>query len=134
VAYPHPVRIEQVPGEPFGLAILPEPSTVSGPAIASLATGIGSLLVMAVVWFFGLIGADGGWGGPVSGAFAVLAVLLGSAASVLGGIALRVIRGTRQMKGRVNAIMGIICGGTGVLMAVAGVVIAIVLSAPDLAR
>jgi hypothetical protein len=33
------------------------------------------------------------------------------------------------MRGRGNAIAGMICGGSGVLLAVAGVVIAIVLSA-----
>lgn len=129
MAYPQPVRIEVVPGEPFGLAILPAPTTMSGPAIGSLLAGIGSLLVTGVVWCFGLFGAKDGWGGLVSGAFAVLAVLLGVAGLALGGIALRIIRGTRQMKGRGNAISGIICGGAGVLLAVAGVVIAIVLSA-----
>lgn len=127
--YPYPVRVEPVPGEPFGLAILPVPSTMSGLAIGSLVSGIGSLLVASVVWCFGLIGADGGWGGLVSGAFCVLAVLLGIAALTLGIIALRTIRGTRHMKGRGNAIAGMICGGAGVVLAVAGVVIAIVLSA-----
>jgi hypothetical protein len=129
VAYPHPVRIEPVPGEPFGLAILPAPSTMSGLAIGSLTSGIGSLLVTSVVWCFGLLGADGGWGGLVSGAFGVLAVLLGLAGLALGTIALRTIRRTQNMKGRGNAIAGMICGGAGVLLALAGVVIAIVLSA-----
>jgi hypothetical protein len=133
VPYPQPVRIEPVPGEPFGLAILPAPSTMSGPAIGSMISGIGSLLVAGVVWCFGLVGAKYGWGGLVSGAFAVLTVLLGVAALALGGIALRVIRGTRQMKGRGNAIAGMICGGAGVLLAVAGVAIAIVLSAQSTA-
>jgi hypothetical protein len=129
VAYPHPVRVETVPGEPFGLAILPAPTTMSGLAIGSLVTGISALLVTGVVWCFGLVGADGGWGGLVSGAFGVLAVLLGAAGVALGVIALRTIRRTQQMKGRGNAITGIICGGAGVALAVAGVVVAIVLSA-----
>lgn len=129
VAYPQPVRVEPVPGEPFGLAILPAPTTTSGLGVGSLIAGSGSLLVTGAVWCFGFVGAQGGWGGLVAGAFTVLAVLLGVAALGLGFGSLRAMRGTRQMRGKGNAIAGMICGGAGVVLAVAGVVIAIVLSA-----
>jgi hypothetical protein len=128
VAYPQPTRIEVLPDAPFGLAILPAPSAVSGVAIGSMAAGIGSLLVSGVVWCFGLMGAQEGWGGLVSGAFCVLAVLLGIGAVGLGWAGLRQIRRGRVSRGRGFAITGIICGGAGILLAAAGVAVAVAMA------
>ncbi|GIH04279.1 hypothetical protein Rhe02_23460 [Rhizocola hellebori] len=121
------MRIEMVPDAPYGLAILPASVTTSGVAIGSTAAGTGSLLVSGVVWCFGLMGAEGGWGGLVSGAFGVLAVLLGIGAIGLGWAGVRQIRRGGASKGRGYAISGLICGGAGILLAASGVVVAIAL-------
>ncbi len=117
-----------MPGAAFGLAILPAPVSSSGVAIGSLAAGIGSALVAGVVWCFGWLGAEEGWGGLVSGAFCVLASLLGIAAVALGVAGLRQTRRQAGMKGRGMAIGGIICGSSGILLALSGVVLAVVLA------
>lgn len=88
------MAFQQVPGTPFGLALVPLPATVSGPATASLAVGIGSVLVSFVVGCFGLAGVEGGWGPMVAGAFAALSVIAGLAALGLGGVGLRQVRRT----------------------------------------
>lgn len=129
VQYPRPQRVEPVPGTPFGLAILDAPRTFSGPAAGSLATGIGSILIAMAVWCFGTLGSAQGWGAVVSGAFTVPAVLLGLAALVLGGQALRQIRrAVAVTAGRGLAISGMICGGCGVLAALTGLLLAIALT------
>src|SRR5215471_14131020 len=92
VPFPPPVRVEPVPGTPFGLAILGTRPIVTGLASGSLATGIGSFLVSFVVALFALAGASGGWGPLASGAFAILAGALGVGSLVLGFLALRQIR------------------------------------------
>lgn len=127
MSYPPPVRMEPVPGEGFGLAILPVPHMVSGVAVGSLSAGIGSILVSGAVWCFGLAGAGGGWGGLVSGAFVVLAVLLGSAGVVLGALSLRQFK-RGGVTGRGYGISGIACGGVGILSAAFGLALAIALS------
>jgi hypothetical protein len=109
------------------LAILPAPITTSGVAIGSMTAGIGSVLVAGVVWCFGLLGAEAGWGGLVSGAFCVLAVVLGIGAIGLGWAALRQIR-RGAVRGRGFAITGIICGGVGILLAAVGVIVAIAMA------
>lgn len=130
MSYPPPVRIEIVPGTPFGVAILAPPRSTSGVAVGSLVTGIGSILVSVAVWCFGLLGANQGWGGLVAGAFCVLAVLLGIAGLVEGGIGLRQVRrAAGRLTGRGLALAGMICGGVGVALAIAGQLVAILLSA-----
>lgn len=93
-----------------------------------MTAGIGSILVAGAVWCFGLLGADGGWGGLVAGAFCVLAIFLGAGGLALGGVALRQIRRDSSMKGRGLAITGMICGGVGLLLAIVGVIVAIALA------
>lgn len=112
---PHPVRYDVMPGTAFGLALLPVPPTSSGPAAASLVTGIGSILVSLVVGCFAALGASGGWGPAVAGAFALLALFAGVAALVLGRLGLRqVAAGGGSVKGRGAALAGLICGGVGI--------------------
>jgi hypothetical protein len=84
--------VDPVPGTPFGVVQLDVPAITSGPAVAALSTGIGSVLVAFVVGCFGLAGAEPGWGGWVAGAFAVLAGLLGLAAVALGEVGRRQTR------------------------------------------
>ena len=81
-----------MPGTPFGVVHLDVPAITSGPAVAALLAGIGSILVAFVVGCLGLAGAEPGWGGWVAGAFAVLAGLLGLAAVVLGEVGRRQVR------------------------------------------
>jgi hypothetical protein len=129
VTYPAPVRFERVPDEKFFLAILPVPKMVSGIGVGALVAGIGSILVAGAVWCFGLLGASDGWGGLVSGAFAVLAVLLVLAGVVLGILSLRQIRrAAGGVTGRGYAISGIACGGAGLLLAALGLAVALLLS------
>lgn len=130
VSYPAPVRVEVVPGTPYGLAVLGAPKTASGVAASSLTTGIGSVLVSLAVWCFGLTGAEQGWGGLVAGAFAVLAILLGAAGIVLGWLGVRQIRlAAGAMTGRGVSISGLVCGAVGFLLAAFGLIVAIALSA-----
>jgi hypothetical protein len=133
---PSPVRVEPIPGTNFGIAYLGVPPMVAGQAIASLVTGIGSILVAVVVGCFGLAGADGGWGPLVGGAFAVLAGLLGLAGIGLGLVAMRrtqpaggPARGGPVVKGRGLAVAGISCGGVGVGLTVFGLLLALLLAA-----
>jgi hypothetical protein len=121
VGLPRPVAIEEVPGTPFGLAIVGVAPTASGPSAASLVAGVGSILVSLVVGCFGAIGAWDGWGPTVSGAFAVLAGVVGLASVTLGLVGLRQIRragGKTRLTGRGTAITGIVCGSLGLLLTV----------------
>jgi hypothetical protein len=128
-ALPPPVRVDPVPGTNFGIAYLGLPPLVAGQAIASLVAGIGSILVATVVGCFGLVGADGGWGPLVGGAFAVLAGLLGLAAIGLGLVGLRRIRRSGDaVKGKGLAVAGISCGGTGVALTVLALLAALLLA------
>jgi hypothetical protein len=104
--------------------------TISGPAVASLVVGVGSILVALVVGCFGVVGADAGWGPMVSGAFAVLGGLAGAAALVLGRMGLRQIkRVAGAVTGRGVALAGIICGASGLALVVLAFVSAIALTA-----
>jgi hypothetical protein len=107
-----------VPGTPFGVAIVGVAPTASGPSAASLVAGIASILVAFVVGCFGVVGAKDGWGPIVSGAFAVLAALIGAASVTLGVIGLRQIRRTDRgrLTGRGPAITGIVCGSLGLAL------------------
>jgi hypothetical protein len=121
-----PVRVEPVPGTEFGLAIASVPPTFSGQAIGSLVAGIGSITVSLVVGCFGFVGGGEDWGVLVSGAFAILAGLMGLAAIGLGLVAVRLIRASRgQFTGRGVAISGIVCGGTGVVLTAGGMLLAL---------
>lgn len=118
-AWQRPVRVEPVPGTPYGLAILGPPEATSGPATGSLVSGIGSGVVALVVACLGLAGAGAGWGLWVAGAFAVLAGCLGLAGIGLGVAGMRQTRrrpsGTQPaMRGRGMAVAGLVCGATGV--------------------
>jgi hypothetical protein len=129
-----PVAVEVVPGTQFGLAIVGVAPTTSGPAIASLVAGVGSILVSTVVGCFGVLGAGSGWGPTVSGAFAVLAGLAGLAAIALGLVGRRQIRrsaGWRSVTGKGLAMSGIICGAVGVGLTVLSFVAAIALIIRD---
>jgi hypothetical protein len=112
-----PVAMREVPGTPYGLMIMGLTPTVSGPGVGALVAGIGSILVTMIVLCFGLVGASGGWGPAVAGAFAVLAGVLAIGAITLGSVSLRQIRrarGTGGMRGRGQALAGIVCGSVGV--------------------
>jgi hypothetical protein len=131
IGLPQPVALQAVPASPFGVAIVGVAPTTSGPAVASLVTGVGSILVSSVVICFGALGANSGWGPVVAGAFAVLAGLVGLAALVLGQLGLRQVRRAVDWgasKGKGLAISGMICGAMGLLITVLGVVLAITLS------
>jgi hypothetical protein len=109
-----PVATAAVPGTPFGLAIVGLPPATSGPASASLPIGIGSILVSFMVLCFGTVGAQGGWGPAISGAFALLAAFAGVAAVTLGQVGRRQLqRGRGRVTGRGVAIAGIVCGSIG---------------------
>ena len=129
---PTPVAFEVVPGTPFGVAIVSVAPTASGPATASLATGVASILVSLVVGCFGALGARNGWGPIVAGAFAVLAGFLGVASLLLARTGLGQIRrglGWSTVTGRGLALGGMICGAVGLLFTVLSLAGAIALAA-----
>jgi hypothetical protein len=108
--------VEPVPGTPFGVAVVDVKPTTSGPASASLAVGIASILVALVVGCFALVGADKSWGVPVAGAFAVLSAMTAVAAIWLCSTALARVRrsvGWGPTRGRRLAIAGLVCGSVG---------------------
>jgi hypothetical protein len=116
---PAPVAIEGVPGTPFAVAIVGVPPTVSGPASASLFAGIGSILVSFVTAFFAAVGASGGWGPLVSGAFALLASFAAVVSIVFSVVARRQIRRALGLvTGRGVALAGLICGVIGLTLTV----------------
>jgi hypothetical protein len=126
-AWQQPVRIEPVPGTPFGLAILGPPEATSGPAVGALVAGAGSAVVALVVACVGLAGAGDGWGLWVAGAFAVLAVCLGAAGLGLGVVGMRQTRrrpsGTQPaVRGRGMAVAGLASGATGLVITAAALV------------
>jgi Domain of unknown function (DUF4190) len=101
---------------------------LSGVAVGALAAGVGSILASGAVWCFGIMGANGGWGALVSGAFVVLAVLLGIAGIVLGIVGVRNIKRDGATTGRGYAVSGIACGGAGLLSAILGLVVALAIA------
>jgi hypothetical protein len=129
VAYPPPVRVQPVPGTPFGLAILGTKPITTGLASGSLIAGIAALLVSLIAGCFGLVGARGGWGGLAAGAFAVLSGLLAVGAMVLGLLGMRQIRRSSALTGKGLAISGLACGAVALVLTVVAVISAIVLSA-----
>jgi hypothetical protein len=124
------VRVDPVPGTDFGVAYLAVNPTVSGLAAGSMVAGIGSDLVALVAVCFGAIGASsgGGWGPLVSGAFAILAALVGGGALAAGLATRRQIgRSGGRLSGRGFALAGIACGASGLGVAALGVLLAILL-------
>jgi hypothetical protein len=118
---PPPVAYEPVGGTPYGVAIVSVAPTSSGPATASLVTGVTSILVSFAVTCFAIYGASKGWGPIVAGAFAVLSAFLGVASLVLGRFGIRQMRrktGWSTVTGRGLASSGMICGSTGLLFTV----------------
>jgi len=126
-----PARVDPVAGTEYGLVQLQVSPATSGPAVGSLIAGIGSILVSVLVLCFGLTGAQAGWGGWVAGAFALLGVLIGGGAVVLGLIAVQQIRrsgrdGRLRFTGRGMAIAGLSCGVAGAGMALLALVLSLV--------
>jgi hypothetical protein len=91
-----------------------------------MVAGIGSVLVTLVVFCFGVAGASGGWGPLVSGAFAILAGLVGAAAVGTGIVAMRQVRrAPGELSGRGLAITGVVCGASGVALTALAFVLAV---------
>ncbi|HEX5598238.1 MAG TPA: DUF4190 domain-containing protein [Micromonosporaceae bacterium] len=133
-AWRAPRRVEPVAGTPFGVVHLDVPPVTSGLAIGSLLAGIGSVVVAFSVACFGLAGMQGGWGGWAAGAFAVLGLLLGTAAIVLGLLSQRQIRRVSpppaiRFTGRGLAIAGISCGAAGLSLTLLAFLAALLLQA-----
>ncbi|SCL13435.1 hypothetical protein GA0070624_0127 [Micromonospora rhizosphaerae] len=125
-----PKRVDPVPGTPFGVVHLDVPPVTSGLAVGSLVTGIASILVSLVVLCFGLAGPDYG-GAWAAGAFTVLGALAGTAAIVAGLLARRQIRRPApppavRFTGHGLAVAGLSCGGTGLLLSLVGLGLALV--------
>jgi hypothetical protein len=120
--------VAPVAGTPFGVALVEVRPTASGPAVASLVAGMGSILVATVVILFAAAGAADGWGPAVAGAFAALAAMVGAAAVGLGGAGLRRMRASAPWgptRGRGVAIAGLGCGAVGLAITVLTMVIAL---------
>ncbi|MGI5147436.1 hypothetical protein ACQEVC_13855 [Plantactinospora sp. CA-294935] len=146
-----PSRVDAVPGTPFGLVHLEVAPVTSGPAVASLVTGVGSVLVAFTAGCLGLAGSSPeDWGGWVAGAFAVLAGLLGLAGVLLGELGRRQTSPTGRalwpgrrrvtpaaapgstappvrFTGRGLAIAGISCAGVGLALTVLALAVAVLL-------
>ncbi|MEQ4302743.1 hypothetical protein ABNF97_15320 [Plantactinospora sp. B6F1] len=146
-----PSRVDAVPGTPFGLVHLEVAPVTSGPAVASLVTGGGSVLVAFTSGCLGLAGSSpADWGGWVAGAFALLAGLLGVAGVLLGELGRRQTSPTGRapwpgrrrvapgaapgptappvrFTGRGLAIAGLSCAGAGLALTVVALVVAVLL-------
>lgn len=114
-----PRRVDALPGTPFGLVHVAVPPVTSGLAVGALTAGIASIVLSMLVVCFGVAGANGGWGGWVAGAFAVLSGLVALAGIVLGVLARREIdrtaaSSTLRFTGRGLAVAGTSCGAGGV--------------------
>ncbi|MEV4765023.1 DUF4190 domain-containing protein [Micromonospora chokoriensis] len=127
-----PKRVETVPGTPFGVVHLDVAPVTSGLAIGALVAGIASALVSLLVICFGVTFVDEG-GAWASGAFAVLGVLTGVAAVVIGLLAQRQIRRpvappAVRFTGRGLAVAGISCGVVGAVLSLLGLGLALLLA------
>lgn len=124
-----PVRIEPAEGTPYGLAIYAAPAALSGPSVSALVAGIASILVSLVVGCFGMVslslaaeGQAAGGGAATAAAFTALTLFLGVAAIGLGLVGIRQTNPARRppgtvVNGRGMAIAGLVCGATGVVLA-----------------
>jgi hypothetical protein len=113
-----PVAVRAIPNTPFAVAVVGVSPVVSGPSVASLVAGTGSIVVGLMVTLFAVAGAKDGWGPVVSGAFAILAGLMAVASIMLGLGGLRQVARASQaakVSGRGLAITGMICAGVGLV-------------------
>jgi hypothetical protein len=115
-----PERIEAVAGTDFGLAYAQLEPIMSGQAVGSMILGIASILVTLPEAALGLRGAGAGWGALISGAFGILATLLGSAAIGIGVVA------TRSVKRSVGSLRGYGIGKAGIILGIIGVSLAVI--------
>ena len=127
-----PERVDMVPGTEFGLVQLRVEPITSGLAIGSLLAGVAAIAVSLLVLCFGLVGAQGGWGALVAGAFTLLSLLAGGGAVAVGLVARRQIRnsgrtGQVRFTGRGLAIAGISCGAAGAGIALVSLALALML-------
>jgi hypothetical protein len=127
-----PARVEPLPGTEFAMVQLQVPPGTSGLATGSMIAGIASIGVSTLVLCFGAIGKSEGWGGWVAGAFALLAVLVGTGAVVLGLVAKRQIRrsgrdGRLRFVGNGQATAGVSCGSAGAGIALLSLVLSLLL-------
>lgn len=143
-----PTRVDPVPGTPFGLVYLDVAPVTSGPAVAALVAGGGSVLVAFTAGCLGLAGSPEDWGGWVAGAFAVLAGLLGLAGLLLGELGRRQTGPARlpswfsrqaaagtgpagappvRFSGRGLAIAGITCSAVGLAVTVVALAVSVLL-------
>jgi len=122
-----PVRIDPVPGTPFGIAIPALNPTVSGLAVGSMIAGIGSIVISFAVLCAGISRASSG--ALVGGAFAVLTGAIGLGAVGVAFAAMRQVRGSGgQITGGGMAIAGLVCGACGVGLALLGMLMAVALA------
>jgi hypothetical protein len=127
---PPPVAILPVAGTPYGLGMVPVPPITSGPASASMAAGVASILVSFAVTCLGLIGVRDGWGPMVAGAFALLSAFAGLAALLLGRRGLRQAKaGAGTVRGRGMAIAGVTCGAIGIGLTLVSFLLSLLLTA-----
>ena len=127
-----PERFDALAGTKFGLVHLRVEPITSGLAIGSLVAGIGSILVSLLVLCFGLVGASGGWGGWVAGAFTLLSVAAGAGAVAVGVAGRRQIRrsgrtGQVRFTGAGIGMAGIVCGSVGAGIALLALALTLVL-------
>jgi hypothetical protein len=123
-------RIDPVPGTPFGVSYQEVRPTVAGLAVGAMIAGIGSVMVDVLVYCFGLSGAQRGWGVAVSGAFAILSILLGAAGVGIGMISTRQVRRMpAELRGRGLAVTGIVCGASGIGLTALGFLLVVLVSA-----
>ena len=127
-----PVRVDPVAGTPFGLRHPRIRPLTNGPAVGSLVTSIGSVLLSFVVGCLGVLTVQSGGGVAIGGAFAVPAGALGIAGVGLGTWALRTIaRSAGRMTGRGTAIAGISCGAAGILLTIGALLLAVAAGAAE---
>jgi len=128
-----PRRVDPLPGTPFGLVHLQVAPVFSGPAVGSLVAGIASILLSVLVFCFGAAGANEGWGVWAAVAFAILTTLVGAGGVVVGLFARRQIARVPpppavRFTGRGVALSGVVCGATGMVLALAALGLALLLA------
>lgn len=124
-----PARIDPLPGTPFGVMYPMLRPTVSGFGSGALVAGLAAVLVSFVVVCLGSAGAGRGWGALVSGAFAILAVLLGTAAIVAGVAGRRqASRSAGGVTGGGLALSGLCCGASAIGVTLLGFLLAVLLA------
>jgi hypothetical protein len=120
-----------VPGTPFGVVHLDVPPVVSGLAIGSLVAGVVAALVSLLVICLGATAS--GQGVWATGVFAVLGVLAGAGAVVVGLLGIRQVRRPAsppavRFTGRGLALAGMSCGAAGLALSLLGLGLALLLA------